>query len=98
MSLPLGSRGLLPRRMLKKRADFARGAEDAAGAGAGDLHEFAGVVVIGSALRAPPFGAAGAAGFGEFAAVPGGDLFAIVLIGGEQDAPVGFTVAVQEEV
>ena len=84
--------------MLKERADFARDAEEAAGAGAGDLHEFAGVVVIGPALRAPPFGAAGAAGVGEFAAVPGGNLFAVVLIGGGEDAPVGFAVAVQEAV
>jgi len=60
--------------------------------------KFAGVVVIGLALRAPPFGAAGAAGVGEFAAVPGRDLFAIVLVGGGEDAPVGFAVAVQEEV
>jgi hypothetical protein len=50
--------------VLEERADFARDAEEAAGAGAGDLHEFAGVVVIGPALRAPPFGAAGAAGAG----------------------------------
>ena len=54
--------------------------------------------MIGPALRAPPFGAAGAAGVGEFAAVPGGNLFAVVLIGGGEDAPVGFAVAVQEEV
>ena len=54
--------------------------------------------MIGPALRAPPCGAAGAAGVGEFAAVPGGNLFAVVLIGGGEDAPVGFAVAVQEEV
>ena len=84
--------------MLKQRPHFARDTEEAAGAGAGDLHEFAGVVVIGPALRAPPCGAAGAAGVGEFAPVPGGDLFAIVLIGGGEDAPVGFAVAVQEAV
>ncbi len=76
--------------MLKQRADFAGDAEQAAGAGAGDLHEFAGVVVIGPALRVPPFRAAGAAGVGEFAPVPGGDLFAIVLVGGGQDVLVGF--------
>ena len=54
--------------------------------------------MIGPALRAPPCGAAGAAGVGEFAAVPGGNLFAVVLIGGGEDAPVGFAVAVHEEV
>jgi hypothetical protein len=57
---------ILCSRVLEERADFTRDAEQAAGGRARHLHEFAGVVVIGPALGAPPLRSAGTAGVGEF--------------------------------